>query len=129
MSLVERTDAVLEYPEHLLEPQDLVNFVELPGFLEEWLSLGLTRHDLLMLQASIMADPAGAWALCGDEGTREFQFVPSGDRPSVAVWYDYLEEHFTVLLITVYRGDRAFLTSAGRAKLRSLREEYLEAIQ
>jgi hypothetical protein len=52
---------VLVYPKHQLTPEDLLNFCELSGFINEWESLGLdVEFDLCALQVAIMAHPKHA---------------------------------------------------------------------
>ena len=48
------------YPEHHLSPEDLLHFVELDEFRDDWEHLGLNvDRDLWDLQILIMADPGG----------------------------------------------------------------------
>ena len=42
------------------DPEDLLHFVELDEFIDDWRSLGLDDEaDLFSLQMAIMADPRG----------------------------------------------------------------------
>jgi hypothetical protein len=105
----------LAYPSHQLTPQDLLNFSEMTGFVDDWKSLRLdVEFDLLALQVSIMANPKGAAVVPGTGGLRKLEFAPPrglsgkrrGKRNSCRVCYVYFEEFYTVLLVTAYAKGR-----------------------
>ncbi|MDO8472572.1 MAG: helix-turn-helix domain-containing protein [Dehalococcoidia bacterium] len=52
-----RVELTLHYPGHLLDPEDLLSFIESPVFTRAWKRCGLTDDDLFELQAGIMANP------------------------------------------------------------------------
>jgi hypothetical protein len=70
-----RQDAgILTYLKHQLTPEDLLNFCELRGFIDEWDELGFdVEFDLLALQVGIMAHP------------RAGVVVPSWTAPSLTM--------------------------------------------
>jgi hypothetical protein len=111
-----RQDAgILNYPKHQLAPEDLLNFCELRGFVDEWEELGLdVEFDLLALQVGIMAHPKAGVVVPGTGGLRKLEFSPPrgrggkkrGKRNSCRVCYVYFEEFHTVLLVTAYAKGR-----------------------
>lgn len=105
----------LRYPQHQLNPQDLLNFCELTGFVQDWESLGLNvEFDLLALQVGIMAHPREGVVIPGTGGLRKLEFAPprgiggkkKGKRNSCRVCYVYFEEFHSVLLVTAYSKGR-----------------------
>ena len=95
------------HPSHRLKPEDLLHFVELDGFRDDWESLGLdAEDDLLALQISIMSDPEGGPHIRGTGGLRKFRFAPprweTGKSGAVRVCYVYFKSYWTVLLVTAY---------------------------
>jgi len=71
-------EAVLVYPEHVFNPMDFVEFVELGEFTKAWSELKLTVDDLFVLQTVIMCDPAGGPVVSGTGGLRKLRFAPPG---------------------------------------------------
>lgn len=112
---------ILVYPKHQLAPEDLLNFCELSGFVQEWDDLGLdVEFDLCALQVTIMAHPKQAPVVAGTGGLRKLDFSPPhavgrkkrGKRNACRVCYVYFEEFYTVHLVTVYtKGRKDDLTS------------------
>lgn len=101
----------LVYPKHWLQPQDLLIFTELTGFVDDWKSLGLNvDFDLLALQVQIMAHPKQGRVIKGTRGLRKMDFAPPntpgrkrrGKRKSCRVCYVYFEEFGNVLLVIAY---------------------------
>jgi hypothetical protein len=106
---------ILVYPKHQLTPEDLLDFFELTGFVDEWEDLGLdVEFDLLALQVGIMADPKHGNVIPGTGGLRKLEFAPPrgiggkkrGKRNSCRVCYVFFEAFHTVLLVTVYAKGR-----------------------
>lgn len=59
----------LIYPSHWPTPEDLLHFVEEPGFEDDWKSLGLNvADDLTALQLMIMTNPKGSPVVKGTGG-------------------------------------------------------------
>jgi hypothetical protein len=91
----------------MLSPEDLLHFVELNQFRDEWEKLGLdVENDLWALQIAIMSKPDGPPVVPGTGGLRKIRFAPlewhTGKRGAVRVCYVYLKEHWTVLLVMAY---------------------------
>lgn len=105
----------LVYPQHRLTPEDLLNFCEMSGFVQDWEQLHLdVESDLLALQVSIMANPRCGTVVPGTGGLRKLEFAPPkglggqkrGKRNACRVCYAYFEEFYTVFLITAYAKGR-----------------------
>ena len=103
----------LVYPKHQLAPEDLLNFSELSGFVDDWDELKLDlEFDMLALNVAIMAHPKGPPVVKGTGGLRKLEFAPPrglggggkkrGKRNACRVCYVYFEEFYTVLLVTAY---------------------------
>jgi hypothetical protein len=106
---------ILAYPKHQLKPEDLLNFSEMGGFIDDWRCLGLNvEFDLLALQVAIMAHPKGGCVIPGSGALRKLEFTPPrgiggkkrGKRNSCRVCYVYYEEFHTVLLVAAYAKGR-----------------------
>jgi hypothetical protein len=102
-----RRKGTLRYPKHVIDPQDLLTFIELDEFIDDWKSLGLNDdEDLFALQIMIMANPEGSPVIEGTGGLRKLRFSPSnwktGKRGAARVCYAYFKEHALVLLVTSY---------------------------
>lgn len=96
----------LVYPEHVLEPSDLLHFIELPGFTRVWDDLGYSDDDLHALQVMIMCGPKRHPVIQGTSGLRKMRFARMdsnrGKSSGLRVCYVYFEQYFTVLLAIVY---------------------------
>ena len=58
------------------DPEDLLHFVELDEFIDDWRSLGLDDEaDLFSLQMAIMADPRASPVIEGTEELRKRRFA------------------------------------------------------
>lgn len=55
---------------------DVMDFIELEGFIEEWMDLGLNDEDLQEVQITIMADPSRWPIVKGTGGSAEAAFRP-----------------------------------------------------
>lgn len=105
------------YPEHQIKREDLLHFVELDGFVDDWKELGLdVEMDLWALQVGVMSDPSGSPVIEGTGGLRKLRFAPPGwkvgKRGAVRVCYVYFPEHWTVLLVMAYAKNRKDSLSA-----------------
>ena len=112
------------------DPEDLLHFIELDEFIDDWKSLGLNDEaDLFALQMAIMADPRGAPVIGGTGGLRKLRFAAEGSktgkRGGVRVCYAYLEEHFIILLCAAY--DHREKDNLSAADKRGIKQ-YLEKI-
>jgi hypothetical protein len=101
-----RIKRTLVYPEHAFQPEDLLTFVELHGFADDWRDLRLTDEDLQALQVMIMTKPDGAPVVPGTGRLRKVRFAPSswnsGKRGAARVCYVYFQEFGLVLLVIAY---------------------------
>jgi hypothetical protein len=66
----------LEYHHPELKPTDLLHFIELDEFSDDWNSLRLDDDDLLALQVLIMLGPERAAVIEGTGGLRKLRFSP-----------------------------------------------------
>jgi hypothetical protein len=92
-----------------LHPEDILTFVEMHGFGDDWKDLRLDDDDLHALQVLIMVQPAAVPVLEGSGGLRKIRFAPSrwrvGKGGAARVCYVYFQEWQTVLLVTAYSKD------------------------
>jgi hypothetical protein len=61
------------YPQQELQPEDLLNFVELDWFVDSWDDLDLGDEALSALQVLIMSNPTGAKVIKGTGGLRKLR--------------------------------------------------------
>jgi hypothetical protein len=97
----------LKYPKHILNPEDLLNFIELPAFTRRWAALGLDDdRDLSALQILVMLGPKRHAIIKGTPGIRKLRFAPQrwkrGKSGAARVLYVHLEKYGIVLLCLVY---------------------------
>jgi hypothetical protein len=88
-------------------PEDLLHFVELDEFRDDWEELGFdVERDLWALQNVIMSAPDGPPVISGTGGLRKLRFGRLGrnvgKRGGARVCYAYFKEHWTVLLVMAY---------------------------
>jgi len=88
----------LLYPNHELTPEDLLHFVELDEFRDDWEQLGLdVEGDLWALQILIMRNPGGTPVIPETGGLRKMRFAPgrwnTGKSGAVRVCYVYFPDH------------------------------------
>lgn len=122
-----RKEALFRYPGHLLDPEDLLSFIESDVFARAWKRCGLTDDDLFDLQVGIMAHPKGNPVIAGTGGVRKIRFSPTGaahgKRGSHRACYVYFEEFGIVLLVTAYpKATRDNISVAGRNAMRKMIE-------
>jgi len=96
----------LDRPEHARDRQDLLIFIEVEGFADDWKNLRLSDEELFTLQFVIMAAPKAAPIVKGTGGLRKLRFAPrkwrKGKSGAVRVGYVYLQEWGVVLLLAAY---------------------------
>jgi hypothetical protein len=101
----------LAFPKHPLSPQELLIFIEMSDFLDDWADLGLdVEFDLLALQIQLMVNPKQGVVVPGSGGLRKLDFSPPakagkkrrGKRNACRVAYAYFEEFHTILLVIAY---------------------------
>lgn len=111
---------------HLLQPEDLLHFIELEGFSDDWNDLGLDAdQDLLALQMLIMSGGKNAPVVAGTGGLRKLRFAPprwgSGKSGGVRVGFSYFPQYGIILLILAYRkNERDDLSDAAKAQIKKL---------
>lgn len=98
----------LVYDDNDLQPEDLLNFIELSPFIDSWKALKLSdEHDLAALQIAIMADPRAGDVMPGTRGLRKLRFSPeiweTGKRGALRVCYVYFEKYGLVLLCLAFK--------------------------
>lgn len=117
-----------------IRPEDWLRFVQIDPFPRMWSQLQLKDEDLRALEIGIMASPAGYVVIPGTGGMRKLRFsTPDsgrGKRGSYRVYYVYLADYGTVLLMAILsKGEKADLSKADKnalatviARLKSLLE-------
>ncbi len=99
-------EAELRYPSHLMTPEDLLTFVEIPPFSKRLASLNLTDEDLAVIQCMIMVQPKKHPVIEGTGGLRKMrcsrQKSNQGKSDGYRVCYVYFEEFHFVLLVLIY---------------------------
>ena len=125
-----REKHTLFYPKHRFQPEDLLGFIEMNGFYDEWIDLGLTDDDLGLFQAVIMTAPKSNKVIPETGGFRVLQMSCDGERNlSIRLGYVYFEDHGIVLLV-IARNDDALdhFSEPGRRSIRRLIEREAELL-
>jgi hypothetical protein len=127
---VQWAEVSLHYdPGYLLNPEDLLSFIESPFFTSAWRRCRLTDADLFELQVLIMTDPKFSPVVKGSGGLRKMRFAPTGAAEgksgSHRACYVYFEEAGIVFLVTAYSKGRQDNLSPAALKLirRMIREQ------
>ena len=120
-----RKKHVLPYPQHLLKPEDLMTFIQLAGFDDDWMELGFTDTDLQALEIMIMMAPTGAPVVSGTDGLRKIRFGRAdrnkGKRGGARICYVYFDEFKIVLLVVAYgKDEKDDLSPAEKQEIRNL---------
>lgn len=128
--------ATVTFPRHLFsDPKDLLVFLEMPGFMDDWSDLDLdVEDDLLALQITIMLDPQGSPVVPGTGGLRKLRFAPpnwnKGKRGALRVCYVFFEELGIVLLVVAYsKAEHDDLTEAGKKAMKKEIERQEELLR
>jgi hypothetical protein len=116
-----------EIPERLLSSEDLLTFIELDGFSDDWRRLGLEDTDLAALQIAIMCAPDKPPVIKGTGGLRKIRFAPkswgTGKSGGARVCYAYFQQFSTVLLVVAYsKNEQDNISPQHRKAYRSLIE-------
>jgi hypothetical protein len=118
----------------MLSPEELLHFVELDGFRDDWEALGLdVETDLWELQFALMRNPSGGKVVAGTGGLRKLRFSPSkwkrGKSGSIRVGYVHCPDHALVLLLAAYtKNKQEDLSAEHKQALRhyiTMTKEYL----
>lgn len=94
-----------------MQPIELLHFIELDEFQQDWQELGLDlEEDLWDLQNAVMHDPEGSRVIQGTGGLRKMRFAPrrwkTGKSGAIRVCYVYFKPQWTVLLVMAYGKNR-----------------------
>jgi hypothetical protein len=113
------------YPPHALSPEDVLTFVELHGFVDDWADLGLNDTDLQALQGALMAAPTCGRVIQGTGGLRKLRFAPArwkkGKSGAIRVCYVYFPAYAVILLVVPYaKNEKDTLTNADKKTYRRL---------
>jgi hypothetical protein len=102
-----------------------LDFVELPGFTDDWSGLGLTDADLFEAENIIAASPHLAPVIAGTGGLRKLRFAPlrwgRGKRGGARICFFRFDEYQLVFLVAAYaKNEQADLSAADRKHIRDL---------
>ncbi len=116
------------HPWHRIAPEDVVVFVELEGFTDDWQRLRLSDDDLHALQLAIMAKPKSAPVVAGTGRLRKIRYAPlksgKGKSGGARVCYVYFEEYSVTLLVLAYpKNEKDDLSNSEKKTIRKLIEE------
>ncbi|MEQ1827729.1 MAG: hypothetical protein ABL921_17345 [Pirellula sp.] len=110
-----------------LTPEDLLHFVYLEEFEDDWKQLFPNDSDemaLFMLEVAIMVGPTKSKVIPGSGGLRKLRWVadndPRGKSGGLRVCYAYFPEHCLVLMVIVY--DKKEQEGISRDELSSIRK-------
>lgn len=119
----------LSYPKHALEPREVLDFIELDGFIQSWERLGLDDTDRKMLRVMLQAGPARFPIVRGTGGLRKIRFSPprshQGKSGGMRVCYAYFCVSGIVLLVEAYSKRRKDdLTAAEKKAIKAELEQF-----
>jgi len=101
-----RRSVRVEYHHPELQPAELLHFIELDEFSDDWRSLQLDDEDLLALQVLIMLGPERAAVIEGTGGLRKIRFSPlrwnTGKSGALRVCFAWFPKYYTAILVTAY---------------------------
>ena len=101
-----KTVAAVSYPEHLINLQDMMDFIYEDGFFDDWEELGLDEEeDLPALECAITGQPNLGDVIPGAEGLRKLRWAikGSGKRGGARLIYMYIPEIFIVYVFLAYK--------------------------
>lgn len=122
------TTVQLEYPEHLVSPQNnLADFIYEVGFCEDWEECGLnTEVDLWQFESVLTSFPESGVVMRGAGGLRKLRWNVRGTGKSggIRVIYQWIPEIFIFYVYLAYRKTELDnLSLAVRKQLKGLAEE------
>lgn len=108
-----------------MDPDNLLDFIELRSFVTSWEELGLEDDDLAALQIGLISDPRQGPLLKETGGLRKLRFSPTrwkkGKSGALRIGYVYFEKYGVVVLVLVYKkGERDDVSAADRKLFRAL---------
>ena len=104
-SSISVSEAKVVYPEHLVQLQDMLDFIYEDGFLDDWIGLGLDDEvDLPSFEFELTANPESGDVIPKSGGLRKIRWrLPGkGKRGGVRVIYLYIPEIFIVVVFLAY---------------------------
>lgn len=107
-----------EYSRHGIRPEDLLNFIQLDDFLEDWWELKLDDDDLHIVELGIMCAPTEGELIAGTGGLRELAYCRTGEW-CVKARYVYFQEFSICLMVEAFEGEMP-LSRADRAEIEEL---------
>lgn len=122
-----RFESSKQGPRITLQPTDLLHFIELTGFSDDWQHLGLDDDDLSRLQFALMEGAKNSPVIPGTGGLRKMRFAPAGwrvgKRGAIRVCFCWWEAFGIVLLITAYaKNEHSDLSPRAKRMFRKLIE-------
>ena len=114
--------------------EQLLHFIELDGFVDDWKRLRLTDGDLVDLEMTLMAGWRKAPVVEKTGGLRKLRFAPKhwnvGKRGAIRVCFKCFEEFGIVLLIVAYgKNERDDLSETAKADIRQFIREAEQEIR
>jgi hypothetical protein len=73
----DRKKDIKRFSRHRLKQQNLLDFVELRGFTDDWHDLKLDEEALTALQFAIISNPKAGAVVSGTGGLRKIRFAPA----------------------------------------------------
>ncbi len=113
------------YPKHKFQPEEMLQFIEMHGFSDDWKDLDLDSDDLLALQVAIMSGPTRPPVVQGTGGLRKIRFAPPrwnvGKSGATRICYVFFEAWGIVLLVIAYpKNEKDSLTVDEKQAIRDL---------
>jgi hypothetical protein len=119
-----RETLTVEYFRHCFKPKEVVSFVEMEGFSDDWIDLKMTDDDLRIVQALIMVAPKANPPIRGTGGLRKLRFITgakTGKRKEIRICYAYFQEFEMVLLVVAYaKNERDNIPPADKRFIREM---------
>lgn len=115
---------------HPSQPLEVLDFIEMEGFADDWRRLGLNDDELIALEMTIMVQPMRPPVIPGTGGLRKIRYAPRrwqrGKSGAVRVCYVYFHDFSLALLVVAYaKNEQDDLSAADNKAIRQLiaREE------
>jgi hypothetical protein len=106
-----------------MDADELLSFLTLVEFDQEWNDLGFDDRDLARLQVRIMANPEAGAVIPQTNGVRKIRFARKGEGKSggVRVCYAHFPIVGIVLLATVYaKNEKANVDAEARKRMHEI---------
>ena len=116
--------AKVNYPEHLRQLNDMLDFIYEDGFWDDWDSLGLDHErDLWAIEVMLTSQPAAGAVIPGTGCLRKLRWGrdDKGKRGGLRIVYMYIPEIFIVYVFLVYgKSEKDDLSESGKKQLSKL---------